>query len=141
MASSAIRSVRSMAASICMDLAQYAPDRVPVNLLLELSRYDEDWYVQAPANAALKAIASSQPIVLHIYYQRLQSNEQGERALAAYSLASIAEKEPELLDLLKLENSFSELSRWNDEESCGHITIAMERAKRGKKRVGYKYGL
>ena len=70
MASHSNFSVRSTAASICMDLAQYAPDRVPVDVLQRLSVYDEDWYVQAPANAALKAIASSIPSVLRIYFMR-----------------------------------------------------------------------
>lgn len=66
-------SVRSSAASVCMRLAQYAPALVPVDILMRLSKYDEDWYVQAPANAALKAMASSMPIILGIYYNRLQS--------------------------------------------------------------------
>lgn len=133
--------VRTMAASICMDLAQTAPDRVPVDLLLKLSRYDEDWYVQAPANAALKTLASSQPVVLHIYYQRILSKEQGERAHAAYALASIAEEEPGLLDLEKLEKALLELARLGDDESCDHIRSAIEHVKGVEKRRGYKYGL
>ncbi len=133
--------VRSMAASICMDLAQSAPDRVPVDLLLKLSRYDENWYVQAPANAALKALASSQPVVLYIYFQRLRSDEQGERAHSAYALASIAKKEPELFDLEKLEKVFEELVRCGDEESLAHIKTAIEHVKGVEKRSGYKYGL
>ncbi len=56
-------SVRSSAASICMDLAQFAPDRVPVDLLTRLSVYSEDWYVESPANAALKAMAWHMPAV------------------------------------------------------------------------------
>jgi hypothetical protein len=35
-----------------MDLANSAPDRVPLDFLLKLSVHDEDWYVQAPVNAA-----------------------------------------------------------------------------------------
>ena len=51
-------SVRSSAAAICMDLAHSAPDRVPLDIAIKLSVYSEDWYVQAPANAALKAMAT-----------------------------------------------------------------------------------
>ena len=68
-------SVRSSAASICMEMARVAPDRVPVDILLRLSRYDEDWYVQAPANAALKTIAHAVPGVLRIFFDRLKSGE------------------------------------------------------------------
>jgi CHAT domain len=135
------RSVRSMAASICMDLAQFAPARVPVDILLRLSRYDEDWYVQAPANAALQAIASAQPVVIHVYYQRLFSDQQGERAHAAYSLVRIAKKEPELLELYKLENAFLESERLGDAETCDHLKVALKYVKKVDKRYGYKYGL
>ena len=56
--------VRSSASSICMNLAQFAPDRVPVDLLIKLSDYTEDWYVETPANAAM---ARSMPAVLRIF--------------------------------------------------------------------------
>jgi hypothetical protein len=89
-------SVRSTAASIFMDLTQYAPDRVPIDLLLKLSIYNEDWYVQAPVNAALKAMARSIPAVLRIFLLRLHSAHPEERARAAAALDEIASKEPEL---------------------------------------------
>ena len=57
-------SVRASAASICMDLAEIAPALVPIDLLIPLSVYNEDWYVQAPPNAALKILARSMPRVL-----------------------------------------------------------------------------
>src|ERR1700693_4194863 len=56
----------SSAAFICMNLAQYAPELVPLDILERLSVHDEDWYVQAPANAALKAMIRSIPATLHI---------------------------------------------------------------------------
>ena len=134
--------IRGMAASICMDFAQYAPDRVPIDILLNLSRYDENWYVQAPANAALKAIASSQPVVLEIYYQRLLSNVQGERAHAAYSLAGIAQKEAWLLDVEKLKSAQIRCEKMGDQESCEHLDTALSKTKETKKpKGGYKYGL
>jgi hypothetical protein len=46
-----------------MDLAHSAPDRVPLDLVMKLSVYDEDWYVQASANASLKAMARVTPEV------------------------------------------------------------------------------
>ena len=57
-------SVRSSAASICMDLGHSAPALVPLDILLKLVVYDEDWYVEAPAAAALKAMARSFPDIL-----------------------------------------------------------------------------
>jgi TIR domain len=79
-------SVRSSAASICMELANSAPDRVPLDLLLTLSVHDEDWYVEAPANAALKAMAHSFPAVLQVFYVRLRSSTSEERLHAAQAL-------------------------------------------------------
>lgn len=72
-------SVRSAAASICMDLAHSAPGRMPLDLAMKLSVYNEDWYVQAPANAALKAMVRTTPEVLRIFHLRLRSGlAQGE---------------------------------------------------------------
>ncbi|MDR3389425.1 MAG: hypothetical protein P4L92_20465, partial [Rudaea sp.] len=76
-------SVRSSAASICMEIARVVPGSVPVDILLRLSRYDEDWYVQAPANAALKTIAHVAPGVLRIFLDRLKSDKRDEREHAA----------------------------------------------------------
>lgn len=56
-------SVRASAASICMDLAHSAPALVPIDIAIKLSVWDEDWYVETPANAALKAMANSFPEV------------------------------------------------------------------------------
>jgi TIR domain len=49
-------SVRSAAASICMRWAQFTPECVPVDILVRLSSYNEDYYVERPANAALKSM-------------------------------------------------------------------------------------
>ena len=70
MASHPVFSVRSAAASICMRWAQFAPDRIPIDILLKLSAYDEDWYVERPANAALKTMARSVREVLSIFFAR-----------------------------------------------------------------------
>jgi nucleoside phosphorylase len=133
--------VRSSAASICMEFAQFAPNQVPVDILLDLSKHDEDWYVQAPANAALKAIASSQPAVLHIYYQRLISNDPNERAHAAYALLGIAQKEPEILDLGKLKRAHARLVQLGDKEARNHIESALPLVQQARDVFRYKYGI
>jgi hypothetical protein len=89
-------SVRSTAAAICMDLAHSAPDRVPLDLVMKLSVYDEDWYVQAPANASLKAMARVTPEVLRIFLVRLRSSNFEESAHSASAIRDIADNEPEL---------------------------------------------
>jgi len=92
-------SVRSSSASICWSLADLAPELVPVDLLIKLSVYGEDWYVEATANAALKTMARSMPAVLGVFLMRLHSADADERAHAAHHLADVANKEPDLLDL------------------------------------------
>lgn len=125
MASHSEFTVRASATTVCMGLAQYAPDRVPVDILITLSVYDEDWYVQAPANAALKA---PRPAVLRIFFMRLHSSNPGERTHAAYALASIADKEPELPD--------------TDELAEGAVTATASRRQRsiGLYRQGHAQG-
>jgi len=56
-----------------MDLAHSAPALVPLDILLKLGVYDEDWYVEAPAAAALKAMARSFPEVLNVFFMQLRS--------------------------------------------------------------------
>jgi hypothetical protein len=46
-------SVRSSAAFIFLRWAQFAPDRISIDILPKLSAYEEDWYVERPANAAV----------------------------------------------------------------------------------------
>lgn len=133
--------VRSSAAVICMELAQSAPDHVPTDILIELSRYDEDWYVESAANAALKSIARFQPAVLRIFYQRLYSKEVDERAHAAYALAEIAEKEPEILDCHELERAVTILRRIKDKEALSHLEKALPKVQNAKSYFRYKYGM
>jgi hypothetical protein len=133
--------VRSSAAVICMELAKSAPDHVPTDILIKLSRYDEDWYVESAANAALKSIARFQPVVLRIFYQRLYSKELDERAHAAYALAEIAEKEPEILDCHELECAVTILRRIKDKEALSHLEKALPKVQNAKSYFRYKYGM
>jgi hypothetical protein len=134
-------SVRSSAASICLNWAHFAPDRVPVDLLLKLSVYDEDWYVQAPANAALKTLVRAIPGVLQIFYSRLRSPSREERAHAATCIFDIAKTEPNLIDRDDLKRRTIELRKIHDHEALSYIQRIVARL-RGKKRVSvYRYGL
>jgi hypothetical protein len=133
-------SVRSCAASICMDLAHSAPDRVPLDIVLKLSVYDEDWYVEAPANAALKAMARSFPEVLRIFYGRLRSVVGEERAHAAWAIEDVAESEPALLDPRLLAVELAHLERLGDTKSVTRMRNVLSKIK-GVARTGYRYGL
>lgn len=133
--------VRACAANVCMNLAQYAPDRIPVDILMRLSVHDEDWYVQAPANAALKAMVRAMPAVLRIFFNRLQGPDHEERMHAAYALADIAEKEPELLEPSELKKESSRLLKAGDKEAADCIAKALSKVQAAPHRNGYKYGI
>jgi len=134
-------SVRSSAASICMDLAHTAPDRVPLDIVLKLSVYDEDWYVEAPANAALKAMARSFPEVVRVFHDRLCSTEPDERAHAASALEDIAKTEPGLLDPQLLLRKLACLRRLGDSTTLGRIRKVISKAKAVARTNRYRYGI
>jgi len=134
-------SVRSSAASICMDLAQFAPDRAPVDLLTKLSVYSEDWYVESPANAALKAMARHMPAVLRIFFMRLHSTSPDERVHAAHALRDIAKKEPEILDQDEIRGELARLRALGDKGSAAVLKTILDRVQRVRRVKGYKYGL
>jgi len=134
-------SIRSTAASICLRWAQFAPDRVPVDLLIRLSKYDEDWYVQAPANAALKSMAGSVPGVLEVFYSRLRSTDAEERAHAADCVLDIAKTEPDLPDRNDLKRAISDLKRLRDRNALDRVRRSLGKVKRKRARSRYKYGL
>jgi len=141
MASHANFAIRSSAASICMDLSNFAPDRVPADILYDLSKSNEDWYVQAPANAAIKTLASTRPIVLQIYYQRVLSSDPGDREQAAEMLLDIANNEPHILDIDVMTNIHNELSKLGYKEAFLFIKKILPRIIQGEKKSRYKYGL
>ena len=118
-------SVRSSAASICMDLAHSAPDRVPLDIVVKLSSHDEDWYVETPANSAIKAMARSFPAVLRLFFQRLRSISPDERAHAASAIYDIASEEPEILSVEELENALLQLRSIRDTDASGHLAKAL----------------
>jgi TIR domain len=134
-------SVRSTAASICWRWAQFAPDRVPVDMLLTLSKYDEDWYVQAPANAALKSMAGSVPGVLEIFFLRLRGSDPEEREHAAACILDVATQEPGLLDKDDLKNAFSLLKKVKDRNALSFVRRSIAKVKGKRRRNRSKYGL
>lgn len=134
-------SVRSTVASICMRWAQFAPDRIPVDVLLKLSVYDEDWYVEAPANAALKSMARSVRGILGIFFARLRSQVAEERAHAAHAILEIAKKEAEILDPAMIEAEIKRLRSVSDKLAISSLLKAAALVKKTSYLSGYKYGL
>jgi nucleoside phosphorylase len=134
-------SVRSSAAFICMNLAQYAPELVPLDILERLSVHDEDWYVQAPANAALKAMVRAIPATLHIFFSRLRSSDPEEREHAASALADIARKEPELLDAEQLRSEIGRLEKLGEVDALPRLKKALNEVETTERAEGYKYGI
>jgi hypothetical protein len=131
--------VRSSAAFICMKIANVEPARVPVDILLSLSRYDEDWYVQAPANAALKAMAHATPAVMRIFIDRLKSEEHDEREHAASQLFDISKEEPEILNQDILSVALDDLERSKDKNATDFIAKALANVKKTKRKPKYQY--
>jgi hypothetical protein len=134
-------SVRASAASICLILAQFAPDRVPLDVAIKLARHDEDWYVTEPATAALKSICKPRRNVLHFFFANLQGPEPQARAHAARALRGIAAKEPEILDAERLLRALRDLRRIGDKESEEYIAEALQKVQATEHQNGYKYGL
>lgn len=134
-------SVRASAASICLVLAQVAPDRVPVDVAMKLGRHDEDWYVKEPAIAALKSICKSRRNVLYFFFATLDDPEPDARSQAARALRGIAAAEPEILDREHLNRVLNRLRRIGDKEAATYIAEALQKVKGTKFESGYKYGL
>jgi nucleoside phosphorylase len=87
-------SVRASAASICMDLAHSAPALVPLDILLKLGVYDEDWYVEAPAMAIVKLLMLTRRHARVIFDRLATSDEATDRYDVAAALLDIAQIEP-----------------------------------------------
>jgi HEAT repeat protein len=107
-------SVRSTAASICLDMTQFAPELVPVDILFKLAAYDEDWYVMTPATESLVTIAKSRPAVLRAIFTRLSSQDAGVREHAARAIADIAREKPRILEQEELKQELARLEKMRD---------------------------
>jgi nucleoside phosphorylase len=134
-------SLRASAASICMELANLDPSRVPLDILIPLSRHDEDWYVQAPANAALKTMLSSMPTIYRIFCARLDSTDPNEREHAATMLADIAKTEPWLLEAKELRTRIRKLRASGDQAAANILMAILPRVAGASRKNRYRYGL
>lgn len=132
-------SIRSSAASICFDLAHFAPDRVPIDVLLKLSTHDEDWYVTTPATAALKAMTRWRPAVLRVFFSRLHSPDPDAREYVAQALADIARTEPEILEPEDLIRAFTNLEQMGDKAALAYIAEALSKVRQVDRSGRYKY--
>lgn len=134
-------SIRSSAASICMTFAQFAPDLVPTDILLKLARYDEDWYVMAPAFAALKSMARNRPAILYIFFKQLKSSDRYVREYAANALSDIADTEPYILHPEQLKRELTRLRQLKDNIAAEFIAKALPKVEKAKRGSAYKYHL
>ena len=117
------------------------PGRVPIDLLQKLSVYDEDWYVEAPANAALKSMAASVREIMGIFFMRLHSEVADERTHAARNLLEIAEKEPEIIDREMTNAVTKHLRSISDRQALPLLQRILALLKKANFVSGYKYGL
>ena len=123
-----------------MDLAHAAPALVPLDIRLKLAVYDEDWYVEAPAAAALKAMVRSFPGVLNVFFVQLRSTVAEERARAASHIQDVAEQEPNLVDSERLNKEIRRPKRLKDTEALRHLEQALTNL--GPPGINwYRYGL
>jgi hypothetical protein len=133
-------SARAAAASICHDLVEIAPDRVPLDILMKLATPHEDWYVMAPATAALKTMAASQPPILGIFLERLRSEDPYLRVHAAEALADISKHDPQILSARRLRPALLHLQQIGDKEAITSIAAALSNAPE-EATVSYRYGI
>jgi hypothetical protein len=132
-------SIRSMAAVLCYNLALFAPHMVPINLLVKLSRHNEDWYVCTPAIGALKTLARWRPTILRVFLARLTSPNSYSRELAASAIHDISKKEPEVLDAQELKKASAQLSKIGDKTALDLINEAITNVSSAHFGRHYKY--
>ncbi len=131
-------SPRASAASICMEISNVDPSRVPLEILIPLSFYNEDWYVQAPANAALKTMMSTMPNIYRIFRARLHSANADEREHAAINLADVARNEAWLLDAKDLGAQIKQLRASKDQRAAGILAKVLPNVRKAGRRPKYK---
>ena len=96
---------------------------------------------EAPAMAALKAMARSMPAVLQIFFARLRSSQPDEREHAAQALVEIGQKEPEILDFEDLEKELVWLQSQKDKKAAKLIASILPRIRKAPPHDGYRYGI
>jgi hypothetical protein len=124
-----------------MDLAHSAAERVPLDLVMKLSVYNEEWYVQTPANSALKAMARTVPEVLRIFHLRLRSSNFEASTHSAEAIRSVADNEPGLLDPEQLKRDLVFLKESGNIDAADQIKAAISKVTKVKRTTHYRYGL
>lgn len=122
-------SIRSMVSVICYGFAHFAPHLVPLNLMIRLSRHDEDWYVNTPAIGALKTLVRWRPTILKIFFMRLKSGNPFARELAAGAIFDISRKEPEVINPQELEMGINYLKKIEDRTCLDFLVSAQSNIK------------
>jgi hypothetical protein len=88
-------STRSVAAHLLWDRADVAPDLVPLGLLARLAiPAGEDWYVQAPAMAAVKQLLLRRRPARMIFDDLARNKDSDNRYAAAAALLEVARVDP-----------------------------------------------
>jgi hypothetical protein len=88
-------SIRSSAANLLWDTAKAVPGLVPLDVLGRLARPgEEDWYVSAPAMAAVKTLVLVRDDAYSILEALAASESPDDRAAVASALADIAHIDP-----------------------------------------------
>jgi len=111
-----------------------------LDIVLKLSSYKEDWYVETPANSAIKAMARSFPAVLRVLFGRLCSTSPDEREHAAHAICDIASEEPEILSAEELEDALLQLKSIGDAEAYERLAKALSKVKAVEHKPQYRYG-
>ncbi|MGD0643754.1 MAG: toll/interleukin-1 receptor domain-containing protein [Candidatus Bathyarchaeia archaeon] len=133
-------SIRTIAALVCYDFAHFAPNLVPVNLIIKLSSFKEDWYVNSPAIGALKTLVRWRPTILRIFFMRLRSKEPYSRELSAEAICDISRKEPEVIDPKDLERAITHLKEIGDKNCVNFLQEAQSNVKPTSFGRHYRYG-
>jgi hypothetical protein len=95
-------SVRSSAAVCLFTLAQLAPSRVPLDVVIKRASSNEDWYVFIPALATLKTLAHKAPRAFDVIWKMAISDDQYEAEQGIDALIEVASNDPEIIDETEL---------------------------------------
>lgn len=132
-------SVRSMVAMICYNFANWAPELVPVNVLISLSHPNEDYYVNTPAIGAMKTLARWRPSILRMLFVQLRSSDPWAREFFANAIYDISLNEPEILNQDEVESAFKHLKSIEDNSALYFIEKTLDKIKTAKFGTQRKY--
>lgn len=132
-------SIRSMVAMICYNFSNWAPNLVPVNVLIKLAHPNEDYYVNNPAIGAMKTLARWRVSILRMFFVQLRSKDSWTREFYANAIYDISLNEPEILNPEDVEKIQKYLESIKDDTSLYFIKKTIENLKKGKFTTQWKY--